>query len=196
MKPMLLRWLAAAGSSGLVVGGLFAYRVAERGASQLAESDRAFDAGRADAAVEHAWRAASAYLPGAAHVRLAHERLWAVARGAERARDPELARQALRSLRAALIETRHLWQPHATELRAVQAELARLGERTPAAAPASSRASSRAALGLVGGAVAALAGLAWLCGGDGLEGARSRPWLAALVCVLGVALWSGVLLGW
>jgi hypothetical protein len=202
MSAWLLRSVAAAAGFFLLLFALVAYRVSERGALELAESDRAFDAGRLDLAVEHARRAAVAYVPGAPHVRLAFERLRAVARGAERTRDLDLARRAWRAARAAAIESRHLWQPHAVELAALELELARLSPGTGLAAPSALSVPSASARvlrtgGLLLGGALGLVGLLAACSQqayDELGPARRRQRAAFASCVIGAAVWSAALL--
>jgi len=110
----------------LVVFAVAVARTLELGAAELDVSDRAFDAGELERAVRHARRAAALYVPSAAHVAAAHARLRAVALGAERARDLGVARSAWRALRASVLESRHVWQPHASELTEAEANLMRL----------------------------------------------------------------------
>jgi hypothetical protein len=119
----------------LVVFGIAATRTLEMGAGEMSVSDRAFDAGELDRAVRHARRAAALYAPGAAHVDAAYARLRAVALGAERTRDLTLARGAWRAMRAASLESRHVWQPHAASLAEAEASLARLDGSPPASRP-------------------------------------------------------------
>jgi hypothetical protein len=206
VSAWLLRSVAAGSALLLLVFALVAYRVSERGARELAESERAFDAGRLEIAVEHARRAATAYVPGAPHVQLAFERLAAVARGAERTRDLALARRAWRATRAAAIESRHLWQPHAARLAAAELELARLaqgpepgveGALVPRPVPLSPSPALRV-LALMLGAALGLGGLLAACSPGvyaELRPARRRQRLALASCLLGVAVWSAALLG-
>lgn len=198
MRAWLLRTLGAGAALSLIVFALVAYRVSERGARELAESDRAFDAGRLELAVQHARRAAAAYVPGAPHVRLALERLRAVARGAERTRDLPLARAAWRAVRAAAIESRHVWQPHAVELAAADLELARLsGEAVRAPVSAAPVPAWRVG-GLLLGAALALGGLLAACSRSAWDAgvsSRRRTRVALLSCVAGAAVWSAALLG-
>jgi hypothetical protein len=194
MTGFILRQLGALAMLVLVVFALLAQRSIERGEREMLESDRAFDAGRLELAVLHARRAATAYVPGARHVTSGFERLRAVARGAERERDVALARNAWGAVRAAAIESRHLWQPHPEALGEAEAELTRLSVDAPA--PAARRGLRAAPLGgLVLGAAAALLGWgAWR--GDAGQGAQQRPRvrLAALACLTGVIAWGVALL--
>lgn len=194
MTSWLLRSLATAASLALVIAALVAYATAERGARELSASDRAFDAGRLELAVQHARRAASAYVPGAGHVEGGYERLRAVARGAERARDVELARAAWRAIRAAAMESRHVWQPRAAELEQADAELARLSGtlEAPGRGAAPGGPATEVVVGLVLGAACAALGLGGLCAGDGVEerGQRARQRWAMLSCLVGLVLWS------
>jgi hypothetical protein len=132
----------------------------------MRESDRAFDAGELTLAVRHARRAAALYVPGAAHVELGFERLVAVAVGAERARNPELAMTAWRAVRAAAIESRHVWLPHARELEQADLNLARLSGVPSAAVELVDADATRSAWVLMqslgfAGALAGLFALSW-----------------------------------
>jgi hypothetical protein len=111
----------------LAIFALATQRSLRTGADEMRASDVAFDAGRLEEAVRHARRAATSYVPGAAHVDAAYARLRAVALGAERARNAELARTAWRAVRAAVIESRHIWSPNSTQLERADQNLARLG---------------------------------------------------------------------
>jgi hypothetical protein len=189
--------LATLASVTLVIVAFAVHRIQQLGGLEMAESDRAFDAGQLELAVRHARRAASAELPGAEHVRLGYERLRAVARGAERERNLDLARWSWQGVRAAALESRHLWQPHAAELNEADAELARLspqprplGQRRDAHGPA-------LALALMGGAGCAGLGLLGLCSHEASEAWDRRPRrlrLAALSTLVGVASWIWALL--
>jgi hypothetical protein len=195
MTGVILRQLGALAMLLLVVFALLAQGSIQRGEREMLESDRAFDAGQLGLAVLHARRAATAYVPGARHVISGYERMRAVARGAERERDVALARSAWGALRAAAIESRHLWQPHPEALAEADAELARLSGRAPAgvARPGSSSGAPLGGLGL--GAAAALLG--WgLWRGDPAPGAQQRrsARLAALACLTGVIAWGLALL--
>jgi hypothetical protein len=197
MSSWLLRSAAAGAGLVFLVFALVAYRVSERGLYELGESDRAFDAGQLELAVEHARRAAAAYVPGAPHMHLGFERLRAVARGAERTRDLALARAAWRAVRAAAVESQHLWQPHAAELAAADLELARLWGGPARSSPSAAPAPALRALSLICGAVLGLGGLLAACGQAAYDEAssnRRRRRAAIVSCVVGAALWSGALL--
>lgn len=116
---------------GLVSFALGTFRTLERGQQELARSDAAFDRGELEPALLHARRAAFLYVPGAPHVTAAYERIRAIALGSERAREPLLAASAWRAMRAAALETAHLWQPHGYELGEANAHLARLLPTAP-----------------------------------------------------------------
>jgi hypothetical protein len=202
MRSWLLRSLVTALAVALLAFALVAERTAARGARELRESDRAFDGGRLELAVQHARAAATAYVPGAEHVALGYARLRAVAQGAERARDVELAMMAWRAIAAAAIESRHLWQPHPDELRQAVRQLARL-QSGPESTPvdADLRGSTGLPLGVLGGlvlgAACAALGLLGLCGRETTDteaGSTARSRLAALSCLVGVVLWSVALL--
>jgi hypothetical protein len=196
MTGFILRQLAALATIALVVFALLAQRTIERGEREMSESDRAFDSGRLELAVLHARRAATAYVPGARHVAAGYARLRAVARGAERERDLQLARSAWGAVRAAAIESRHLWQPHAGALDEADAQLARLSNGAPAAASARPSGLPVTALGgLVLGAAVALLGWGAWCGDDAASGQpRPRVRRAALACLTGVLVWGVALL--
>lgn len=190
MKAFVLRTVASAGALGLLVYALVAYQTLQRGELAMRESDRAFDAGQLELAVQHARRAAGDYVPGAEHVRRGYERLRAVARGAEREQNVELARFAWRSLRSAAVDSAHLWVPHPQALREADAELARLaGRQAPGGAGPR---PERRGIGLVASASAACLGLLGWCGSGGLDersGRRGLMRAAAISCLLGGLAW-------
>lgn len=196
MKGFILQKLGALAAIAVVAFALLAQRCIERGESAMGESDRALDAGRLELAVLHARRAAAAYVPGAQHVARGYERLRAVARGAERERDLELARKAWGAARAAAVESRHLWQPNRQVLAEADAELARLTGGAPASRAWRLAGSPGVLLGaLVLGAAAAVLGWGAWCNADQNEvHERPRARLAALACLLGVLVWGAALL--
>jgi hypothetical protein len=124
------------GASGALVVGVMAlatmtYRAVRDGSEELRASDVAFNQGDLAGAVLHARRAATAYAPGAPHVRPALERLRAVAVGSEAAGDAETARLAWGAVRAAALETRHVTVPYAEELGEANERLERLASKGP-----------------------------------------------------------------
>ena len=160
MSQASLRSMALVGVAVLLIFGLATHRTLHRGAEEMRASDHAFDAGELESAVRHARRAAGLYVPGAAHVDGGYERLKAVAAGAERARDTGLAMAAWRAVRAAALESRHLWLPRPRELAQANANLARLSEGPNVAALEAQRVADAAgALPISLGFAAALAGL-------------------------------------
>jgi hypothetical protein len=131
----------------LAIFALATQRCLRAGVEEMRQSDVAFDAGELPDAIRHARRAATSYVPGAVHVEAAYARLRAVALGAERARNPELAMSAWRAVRSAVIESRHIWLAHADELARADLNLARLlGSPEP---PASAGLSARSNPGWV-----------------------------------------------
>jgi hypothetical protein len=198
MTSWILRSLATAAVLALVLFALVAERTRERGALWIAASERAFDAGSLELAREHARAAATAYVPGAEHVNQGYARLRALARGAERARDLELAGAAWRAMRAAAIESRHLWQPHPDELSEANRELARLAGSSGSSEPeVPSGLPASVLCGLMLGATGVTLGLFGLFGSEWVEQGgrrRTRLGLPALLCLLGVAAWSFALL--
>ncbi|HEY3237718.1 MAG TPA: hypothetical protein VGJ84_23560 [Polyangiaceae bacterium] len=109
----------------LTLGVLIA-RVVVDGQEQLRLSDAAFNRGDLRAALSHARGAAVAYVPGAVHVRVAFERLLAIARGAEASKDFAVAQAAWRAVRGAVLESRSLWPDHLQELERANRALAQL----------------------------------------------------------------------
>lgn len=142
------RWLrgTALGLSLLVlaVAALTARAVVD-GGREMKQSDAAFNRGELRVAIDHARRAAVLYAPGAPHVTRAYARLDAIAVGAEAAGQPETARMAWRAVRAAALETRHVWIPERAQLERANQNLARL-EATDGAggAKATAKAQKRA----------------------------------------------------
>jgi hypothetical protein len=199
MTPWILRSLGAAAALALVLFALVAERTRERGTFWMEESDRAFDAGRMHLALQHARAAAAAYVPGAGHVQRGYERLRAIARGAERARDLELSTAAWRGMRAAAIESRHVWQPHADELREADRELGRLVPARELRQLGQNAAGLTPTLlaGLLLGVAGAGAGLMGLFGREPPEAGGAptvRLGLSAWIGLLGLAVWVAALL--
>jgi len=133
MKPALLRQLALLLASLLLALAALGARAVIEGQEEMAESDRAFNAGDLRGASVHARRAAVLYAPGAPHVRRAYERLVAIAVGSEAAGNAELAELGWSAVRGAALETRHLWVPFRAELERANQNLARIAATAPVA---------------------------------------------------------------
>jgi hypothetical protein len=120
---------------GLAVTGLLlgaaTLRVVTSGEREIAASTEGLRAGDAHAATEHARRAAGWYAPGAPHVRVAYERLIALATTAEGLGDREASLYAWRAVRTAAIETRWIVTPHAADLARANLAVARLEAAAP-----------------------------------------------------------------
>lgn len=105
------------------------------GEREVQASDVAFDANDLHASIQHARRAASAYAPGAPHVRRGYERLLAIARGAEATGQVEVAVLAWQAQRAAVLESASLVRPFPERLEEANRNLARLEASKSAAEP-------------------------------------------------------------
>lgn len=120
---------------GLAVTGLLlgaaTLRVITSGEREIAASTDGLRAGDPHAATEHARRAAGWYAPGAPHVRVAYDRLLALATTAEGLGDREASLYAWRAVRTAAIETRWLVTPHADDLARANLAIARLEAAAP-----------------------------------------------------------------
>jgi hypothetical protein len=157
-----LRWLAIAIAQLPMLFAVVTLVVLDRADHDMVESDLAFDAGQLELSLRHARRAATSYVPGAAHLDLAYSRMRAIAVGAERSREPELALLAWRAVRTSALETRHLWVPRAADLSEADRHLHRLlGQPGAAAQPEPARGVPAAVrtLGLVLGFAAMVWGL-------------------------------------
>lgn len=110
----------------LLFGAVATLRAVLDGERELRASDVAFDANDLHASIQHARRAASAYAPGAPHVRRGYERLLAIARGAEATGQPEVAVLAWQAQRAAVLETASFLRPFPERLDEANRNLARL----------------------------------------------------------------------
>lgn len=207
--------LAALGALVLAVS----LRVIVAGEQEIAESTEALRRGDAYAAAVHARRAAGWYAPGAPHVRVAYERLVALATAAEGIGNADVALLAWRGVRTAALETRWLVTPHEGDLERANAAIARLSaaqprppgtrteptaevEREHLAALARDEAPRRGwVAALCAGLAAWVGGAAWAVWrgaprGDATgAGGAERRWAlrraapALAVCAAGVALW-------
>lgn len=201
---VLVFWAASALA---LLSGVATLRAVLDGERELQQSDAAFDANDLPGAIQHARRAASAYVPGAAHVERGYERLLAVARGAEAAGKPEVAMLAWQAERAAVLESASFWQPFPERLDEANRNLARLAaSQSPSDSGRAelaqrlfkearlARASSSGWGGLLAvGLLVAGAGLAWFARAalgpdERITWGRGRWGL--LTFVLGAALWA------
>jgi hypothetical protein len=188
----------------IAVLGAVTTRVLVAGEREIAASTAALEAGDAREAVVRARRAAGWYAPGAPHVRLAYERLAALAVAAEDHGQDELAKLAWRAVRSATEETRWIVMPHAADRARADREIARLeakvpGQRDPDPAIAAAQLQKLAgedpsrviwAVALVGGfAIAAFGFIIWSrqAGAAGGE-VRGARW-GLIVILAGAALW-------
>jgi hypothetical protein len=207
--PVVLGALRGLAVAGLVIGAA-SMRVVAAGEREIEASTAALRAGDAQGAALHARRAAGWYAPGAPHVRVAYERLIALATAAEGLGQAETALFAWRAVRTAALETRWLATPHEEDLERANAAIARItaaaprppGTRTePAAAVERQQLEVLArdeaprtgwVVALVAAFVAWVAGAVWVVrGAVTVTGQwlwrRAAPGLA--VCAAGVAVW-------
>lgn len=184
--------------AALAVVGALAVRVVVEGRGALADGDDARQRGRTAEAIRDYETAARWYLPLARHVDDAYDSLRALAGSTT----PAVSLAAWRAIRSAARATRSLWTPHADDLAAADAAIARLSATAPGAAttdPAWHRErlarDPRARTGCV--ALAAFGLIAWIAGawllvrrGSTPAGARTRLTLpGAAAIVLGMACW-------
>ncbi len=124
-----LTWILRVAKVLVVVGALLgavSARVVIAGEREIALSTAALRAGDPHEAALHARRAAGFYAPGAPHVRVAYDRLIALATKAEQLGDTATALFAWQSVRSAAIETRWIVTPHEPDLVRANAAIARL----------------------------------------------------------------------
>ena len=147
-------------------------RVVYSGNEEIAASTAALDAGDPREAIVRARRAAGWYAPGAPHVRVAYERLIALARAAEEHKRDDLALMAWQAIRTASIETRWLVAPHADDREMAEREIARLQAKVPGQVAPDARIAAeqlqklrRHSPAQTPWVVALLAGLSMLAGG-------------------------------
>jgi hypothetical protein len=126
----LLRVLSALAAMGLLIGAITA-RVIWAGEAEIAASTAALQRADLREAATRARRAAGWYAPGAPHVRVAYERLVAIATAAEGLGDRELALVAWRGIRTAALETRWIVIPHADDLDRANRAIARIEAAAP-----------------------------------------------------------------
>ena len=122
-------WILSAAKVLIVVGvilGAVSARVVYSGEREIALSTAGLRAGDPHEAALHARRAAGFYAPGAPHVRVAYERLIALAVKAEQVGDVATALYAWEAVRSAALETRWIVTPHADDLARANASIARI----------------------------------------------------------------------
>ena len=214
----LFRRALQLGALGVVALGLVCARVVIAGEHEIAASTEALRQGDPVQATVRARRAAGWYAPGAPHVRVAYERLRALAQAAEQHRRFDLALLAWRAVRSSSTETRWLVTPHAADLEQADREIARLlsmpvgergtvGEPDPALAAAELETLGREpgprvpwmvalvaafALGAAGLALAARQmgeGAATAAAGGWWRAAWTRARSGLLLTALGLGLW-------
>lgn len=171
----------------LLLVGLFTLYTSSRGRAELQASDVAFASGELESSLRHARHAASAYVPGAAHVDAAYARLQAIALGAQSVADRELEASAWQAMRAAALESAHFWRPRERERVLADARLAQLrggaGGATAGLSSPEAPGALRLLLGL--GFLGAAVSLSWFC---------TRAWSASGHWQLVRAAWPT--LGW
>ncbi|HSK01905.1 MAG TPA: hypothetical protein VK932_11715, partial [Kofleriaceae bacterium] len=165
MRPLLV--IAALVLAGL---GALAIRVVLEGRGALAEGDDWMARDRPAEAIRAYETSARWYLPLAPHVDEAYDRLRALATS----EDLAVSLAAWRAIRSAARTTRGLWPPHAGDLAAADAAIARLSARHPSAGPAGDTVAAREA---------------WYQTRLARD-PRPSPGAAALA-VLGILLWVG-----
>lgn len=210
----MLRWLLTFIKAVVVLGAIGAAvcgRVIVAGEREIAESTAGLRAGDPHRAALHARRAAGFYLPGAPHVRVAYERLIALAATAEQLGNTEVALFAWRGVRTAAIETRWWLTPHADDLDRANHAIARLSAREPRPLGARTELATkieRDALDALARdeqpraawiGVLLLGFVAWIVGGAwavrrGVTKTGQMTWsnarLGALACAAGIALYA------
>jgi hypothetical protein len=123
-------------AAALVLGAI-ALRVIAEGRAELRAGEAAYAEGDFAASAVHARRAAVAYVPFAAHMGSAYERLRTLAREAEARGDHDAALFAWRAMRSAAIASRWFVAPRGAERREADGAIARLSAATrePSGAP-------------------------------------------------------------
>lgn len=127
---LLVRALQTLALAGLVIGAA-TVRVIAAGEREIELSTAALRNKDAHEAIVHARRAAGWYAPGAPHVRVAYERLTALATAAEGLGQRETALLAWNAIRGSALETRWLVIPHEEDLVRANQAIASLMSKAP-----------------------------------------------------------------
>lgn len=114
----------------VALGAAATLRVVWAGERELTKSTEALQAGNADEAIDHARAAALWYAPGATHVRVAYQRLLAIAKEAEERRLWDTALYAYRAVLTASNGSRWLTTPHAADADEATKSIARIEAKT------------------------------------------------------------------
>jgi hypothetical protein len=192
----------------VVLASVLAFDIISRGELEMEQSDRSFHGGDLVASLVHARRAAALYVPGAPHVKAAHDRLIAIAQGSESTGRTDIARRAWGAVRASALETQSFGARRDLEM--ADYRLAVLGiskEGLSSGSGTSQPASVEALPGpvgprwpwtavLVAGLLATVAGLAAMARW-GIDSAGHLRWRRAgwalFLFIAGVACWTLVL---
>jgi hypothetical protein len=134
VRPVVRKVLAAV-LLVLIIGGAATARVVWAGEREIALSTESLKAGDADDAIVHARAAALWYAPGAPHVRVAYERLLAIAKEAEDRRLWETALFAYRAIVTASTSTKWAVVPHEQDARHANEAIARIEAKVGVRAP-------------------------------------------------------------
>ncbi len=102
------------------------FRLYSDGRRHLQEAMRRLNAGDSRMAVAEFEDAAKAYLPGSPYPKRALRELAILAKSAEMRGDPILAATIWEAARRAILATRHVFQPHESELLAAEKEIVNL----------------------------------------------------------------------
>jgi len=125
----------------LAVLGALAIRVVVEGRGELAAGEELLASGKRAEAIRAFEASARWYLPLAPHVDDAYARLRELATS----EDPRVALAAWRAIRSAARATRSLWTPHADDLAAADAAIAKLAAADPEGAATEGDAKAREA---------------------------------------------------
>jgi len=132
-------WARLAARVALIVAvisataGAMTVRALVEGEREYRASGTLLASGELEQAIVRARRAAAWYVPGAAHVPAAYERLIGIAKVAEGRSDTRLALLAWHAVRSASLSSRWVVEPHTRERLVADASIARLSARLPIA---------------------------------------------------------------